>query len=381
MITKREFFLFLLCFIAGAVATWQGWRYVYAINNTQEKVAQRIVNQSIQDDLCLRIEGDLERFKEAPGTFRRTSLRIIELETRQFLRKTLIAEGIPSDFPIEYKGNDSNFGKCLDEAKKWLYIPSAGQEDLADELARVDPRQSSEAITQATTVPGASTGLKNRIALVIGNYDYRNRPLKNPKADAEDMKDFLQTADFDVIYLGNGRLKDMRSHVEEFISRLRHSDVGLIYYSGHGVEYRGRNYLLPVDTNIQEEGEIPRQAIDISAVVDSLNKLERKVNIVIIDACRSNFIPSSVRSASIGLRKMDGVRGTILAFSTAPGQVAEDGNDRNSPYTKHLLRSMAVPGRKIEDVFKETARQVEVETVGRQVPWYNSSLLVDFSLK
>lgn len=381
MISKKEFFLFLLCFIAGTVVTWQGWQYVYATNNTQVKVAQRIVNQSMQDDLCHRIEGDLERFKEAPATFRRTSLRIIELETRQFLRKTLIAEGIPPDFPIEYKGSDSGFGKCLSEAKKWVHIPSAGQEELAHEMARIDPKQRSEAMSQASLKSGANTDLKNRIALIIGNYDYRNRPLKNPKADAEDMRDFLQTADFDVIYVANGRLEEMRSRVEDFTARLSHSDVGLIYYSGHGVEYRGRNYLLPVDTNIQQEGEIPRQAIDISSVVESLNKLERKVNIVIIDACRSNFIPSSVRSASVGLRKMDGVRGTILAFSTAPGQVAEDGNGRNSPYTKHLLKSMSVPGKKIEDVFKETARQVEVETVGRQVPWYNSSLLVDFSLK
>lgn len=381
MISRKEIVVFLFCFIAGAVGTWQGWRYLYALNNTPEKVAQRIVNRSIQDDLCRRIEGDLERFKDAPATYRRTSLRIIELETRQFLRKTLIAEGIPSDFPIEYRGDGSDYAKCIADAKKWLNIPSAGSEKLADELARVDPKQGSETLSGSHLPAGASAEMKNRVALVIGNYDYRNRPLKNPKADAEDMRDFLQSVDFDVIYLGNGRLTEMRDRVKDFTARLSRSEVGLIYYSGHGVEYKGRNYLLPVDTNIQQEGEIPRQAIDISSVVESLNKFERKVNIVIIDACRSNFIPASVRSASQGLRKMDGVRGTILAFSTAPGQVAEDGNGRNSPYTKHLLKAMSVPGRKIEDVFKETARRVEVETVGRQVPWYNSSLLVDFSLK
>ena len=139
--------------------------------------------------------------------------------------------------------------------------------------------------------------------------------------------------------------------------------------------------MLPVNFNINDEDEIPRQALDISAIVDRLSKAERKVNIVIIDACRSSFVSSNQRAYSQGLHKMEGARGTILAFSTAPGKVAEDGNGRNSPYTKNLLKSMAVPGRKIEDVFKETARSVEVETVGRQVPWYNSSLLVDFSLK
>ena len=132
---------------------------------------------------------------------------------------------------------------------------------------------------------------------------------------------------------------------------------------------------------IVDEDDIPRQAVDASSWVERVSKAERKVNVFVIDACRSNFIPTRQRSVSQGLAKMDGLRGTIVAFSTAPGTVAEDGNERNSPYTKHLLRAMTVPGRKIEDVFKETARKVEIETAGRQIPWYNSSLLVDWSIQ
>jgi hypothetical protein len=381
MISKREIFFFIALFAAGIIGAWKFVDHLKAKNNTPEKVAQRIINQSLQEDLCDRIESDLKKFKTSPASFQRTSLSTIELEAKQTLRKMLISRDVPEDFPIEYVGDGTSYSTCLSSAKAWLNIPSAGSQNLEDELYSLGVNKTTSSNKKIEIASVTSFNLNKRIALVIGNSEYKNRPLKNPKADAEDMRDFLREANFDVIFLENASLAEMQDAISKFNEKLKLSDVGFIYYSGHGIEHKGRNYLLPVNFNITDEDQIPRQSLDISEVVDKVSKAERKVNIFIIDACRSSFVATKSRSLKQGLQKMDGVKGTILAFSTSPGNLAEDGNGRNSPYTKHLLKSMSVPGRKIEDVFKETARNVEVETVGRQIPWFNSSLLVDFSIK
>ncbi len=379
MISRKEILFFISFIVAGAGGAWMFMSHMQSINNTPEKVAQRTVNQALQEDICDRIKRDLQSFKDSPSTFQRTSLRIIELETKRSQRRLLLSRGVPDDFPLEYRGDGSIVSSCMSDAKAWLNIPSVGSQSLEEEQASIGMKTDHHYKIRDTNK--LASDFTKRVALVVGNYDYKNRPLKNPKADAEDMRDFLESVNFDVVFIENGNLQSMRESVSLFAEKLKLSDVGLIYYSGHGIEHKGRNYLLPVNFNVNDEDEIPRQAMDISAIVDKLSKAERKVNIVIIDACRSSFVSANQRSYSQGLHKMDGARGTILAFSTAPGKVAEDGNGRNSPYTKNLLKAMAVPGRKIEDVFKETAKNVEVETVGRQVPWYNSSLLVDFSLR
>lgn len=381
MISKKEIIFFIALFAAGIIGAWKFVDHLKVINNTPEKVAQRIINQSLQEDLCERIESDLKKFKESPASFQRTSLSTIELESKQSLRKLLISKNVPVDFPIEYVGESTSYKACLSDAKAWLNVPSVGSQSLEDELYALGVKKINGSNKKTEVANVESVDLNKRIALVIGNSDYKNRPLKNPKADAEDMRDFLRDANFEVIFLENASLIEMQDGISKFNEKLKLSDVGFIYYSGHGIEHKGRNYLLPVNFNITDEDEIPRQSLDISTVVDKVSKAERKVNIFIIDACRSSFVVTKSRSLKQGLQKMDGVKGTILAFSTSPGNLAEDGNGRNSPYTKHLLKSMSIPGRKIEDVFKETARNVEVETVGRQIPWFNSSLLVDFAIK
>ena len=381
MISKKEIIFFFVLFVAGITIAWKFIDHSRKINNTPEKVAQRIINQSLQDDLCERIKFDVKKFKESPASFQRTSLSVLELESKQSLRKLLVSRGVPEDFPLEYLGDETSYKYCMTDVKAWLNIPSVGSQSLENELQAVGLKNTTTSNKNPEGFKVVSSHLNKRVALVIGNFDYKNRPLKNPKADAEDMRDFLHEANFEIIYLENASLNEMRIGFSRFNEKLKSSDVGLIYYSGHGIEHKGRNYLLPVNFNIIDEDEIPRQSLDISTIVDKVSKVERKVNIFIIDACRSSFVATKSRSITQGLQKMDGVKGTILAFSTSPGNVAEDGNGRNSPYTKHLLRSMATPGRKIEDVFKETARNVELETVGRQVPWFNSSLLVDFSIK
>ncbi|MDA8533782.1 caspase family protein [Burkholderiaceae bacterium] len=221
-----------------------------------------------------------------------------------------------------------------------------------------------------------------RVALVIGNAKYKFSPLNNPVNDATDMAASLRSVGFDVIEVKDANKRQMRAATRRFEDKLAASDVGLVYYSGHGVEVKGRNYLIPVDADIRREHEVEDQAFDagnILRMMESLQGAEKKrVNIMIVDACRNNDLARSWRSTNRGLARMDAPTGSFISFATAPGQVASDGNGRNSPFTKHLLQALKQPNVPIELVFKEVRRNVMAETGGEQVPWENSSLVGDF---
>ncbi len=221
-----------------------------------------------------------------------------------------------------------------------------------------------------------------RVALVIGNSKYKFNPLNNPVNDATDMAASLRSVGFDVIEVKNATLKQMREATRRFADKLEVSDVGLVYYSGHGIEVKGTNYLIPVNADIRREYEVVDQAFDASNLLRMMESLQgsvkKRVNILIVDACRNNDLPKSWRSSNNGLARMDAPAGSFISFATAPGQVASDGNGRNSPYTKHLLNALKQPNVPIEQVFKQVRRNVMDETGGEQVPWENSSLIGDF---
>ncbi len=180
--------------------------------------------------------------------------------------------------------------------------------------------------------------------------------------------------------LKNATLREMRVAVRDFGDKLLKNNVGLVFYAGHAVEVKGRNYLIPTDADIQREDEIFDQALDVGLVLQKMNTASRGVNILIVDACRDDPFGRGFRSSSKGLAPVDAPAGTIVAFSTSPGKVASDGDpsDRNSPYTKHLLRQINVPDVPVELVFKEVRRAVQVETRNTQTPWENTSLSNDF---
>ncbi len=240
------------------------------------------------------------------------------------------------------------------------------------------------ASTSPTPTPTASaipTG--KRVALVVGNKNYKVRPLANPLNDADDMSRSLRSSGFEVIDLRDATLQQMRSAVRQFGDKLLSSDVGLVYYSGHGVEVKGRNYFIPVNADIMREDEIADQGLDVSLVLEKMSTAGKGVNILIVDACRDDSFGRSFRSASRGLAQMDAPRGTIIAYATSPGKVASDGDprERNSPYTKNLIKAMQTPNKPIEQVFKEVRRAVQAETKNQQTPWENTSLSGDFYFK
>ena len=232
-----------------------------------------------------------------------------------------------------------------------------------------------------TATPTATTpSIGKRVALVVGNANYKIRPLKNPRNDADDISRSLRSSGFDVIDLRDASLQQMRNGVRQFGDRLINNDVGLVYYSGHGVEVKGRNYFIPVNADIMREDEIADQGLDVSLILEKMNTAGKGVNILIVDACRDDPFGRSFRSSSRGLAQMDAPRGTIIAYATSPGKVASDGDprERNSPYTKNLVKAMQQPNKPIEQVFKEVRRAVQDETKNQQTPWENTSLSGDF---
>jgi uncharacterized caspase-like protein len=173
----------------------------------------------------------------------------------------------------------------------------------------------------------------------------------------------------------------MRQAIREFGNELLKGGVGLFYYAGHGVQLRGRNYLIPVGADIQQQDEIEDQSVDINLVLQKFGSAKNTLNILILDACRNNPFADSFGSLPAGLAPIDAPASTFIAFSTAPGYTAADGTGDNSYYTQSLVEAIHEPGLKLEDVFKNVRAKVRRATNDRQVPWENTSLDTDFYFK
>jgi len=228
------------------------------------------------------------------------------------------------------------------------------------------------------TPPAAAAVAEQRVALVIGNGQYKDSPLLNPVNDARAVAGALKDAGFRVVQKENIGRAEMQLALRDFGDSLKAGGVGLFYFAGHGVQVKGRNYLVPVDASIEREDEVAYNSIDAGQVLDKMEAAGNRLNIVILDACRNNPFARSFRSSSAGLAQMEAPVGTFIAFATAPGSVASDGQGKNGLYTQHLLHAMLRPGVRIEDVFKDVRVGVRRDSKGRQVPWENTSLEGDF---
>jgi uncharacterized caspase-like protein len=241
--------------------------------------------------------------------------------------------------------------------------------------------------------PGAG-GDERKAALVIGNGAYKVGALKNPVNDAQAMAASLRNLGFDVVLRENTSLRDMIEAFRSFSMSARTARVRVLFYAGHGVQVKGRNYLLPVDTEIRAEDEVPAKSADLNELLERLGQMQQGINIVILDACRNNpFSGAEIvgpdgrrlkfRGATpAGLAPVEAPLGSMVAFSTAPGGVALDNpGEKNSLYTKHLLGYMQSPGLPVELLFKQVRLSVARETGRVQVPWESSSLTGDFCFR
>lgn len=217
-----------------------------------------------------------------------------------------------------------------------------------------------------------------RVALVIGNGAYKETPLRNPVNDANAMASVLKRLGFDVTLLTDAPLQRMQQAILDFGEALKGGGAGLFYFAGHGVQIKGQNYLLPVDAAVGSEAAVRVSSVPVELVTDQMGDAANGVNVIILDACRNNPFERRLRGASRGLAAMDAARGTLIAYATAPGSVAADGDGDNGLYTGELLKALGEPSLKAEDVFKRVRANVVRRTGGRQTPWESSSLTGDF---
>lgn len=216
-------------------------------------------------------------------------------------------------------------------------------------------------------------------ALVIGNSQYRHAPLRNPANDAKAMAAELKKLSFEVNAGYELTQSEMRATISAYVENLSQTRaVGLFYFAGHGAQLAWRNYLIPVGSDIVNIEELRARAVDVNGLIDGIKRAGNPMNVIILDACRDNPFGSVTRLDQKGLSQLDSPAGTLLAYATAPGNTAIDGEGEHGLYTEHLLREIQVPEARVEDVFKRVRLAVRRQSKGMQVPWEATSLEEDF---
>ncbi len=218
-----------------------------------------------------------------------------------------------------------------------------------------------------------------RVALLIGNAAYADAPLRNPLNDVREVAASLKALGFAVTAHENLKLAEMRGVLRKFVLSTRSAQLRLVYFAGHGLQLRGRSYLLPVGARLGSETDVLERTADVTELVEQLSAIEQGANVVIIDACRVHpmFTAGSRKMWAVrpGLSPLAAPNGTVVAFSTRPGQVALDGAGAISVYARHLTQGLndaaALP---VEAFFKRVRAGVVAETGNRQVPWESSDL-------
>ncbi len=217
-----------------------------------------------------------------------------------------------------------------------------------------------------------------RVALVIGNGSYEYVPrLANPANDARLIATTLRDLGFTVV--GDDALLDLNKSkfdkaVQEFGRAAIGADVALFYYAGHGVQVRGANYLVPIEANPTKEADVDFQMLDVNVVLRQMESAGARLNVLVLDACRNNpFSGRGLRTATGGLAQMQAPEGTLISFATQPGNVARDGSDGHSPFSKAISETIRKPGLDIFRSFNEVGLSVSRATKGEQQPWLSLS--------
>lgn len=245
--------------------------------------------------------------------------------------------------------------------------------------------------TGATAAPSPAPAVHGtRVALVVGNGAYAHvKALPNPPNDARAVAKSLRDIGFTVSEGVDLDRAAMQRMTRDFLREAARAQIAVVYYAGHGVQVDGRNYLIPVDVALKPGTAMTEAMIDMDTIMAGLDDQVR-TNILIFDACRNNPMAQQVASAGTN-RGIDGASGlaaptslgtgatlgagTLIAFATAPGQVALDGEGANSPFSAALSRHIGTPGLEVQQMLTRVRAEVVSTTKNKQVPWSNSSLL------
>lgn len=225
---------------------------------------------------------------------------------------------------------------------------------------------------------------ETRLALVIGNSRYETiAPLRNPENDIEVVSESLEAVGFEVERLSNADGARMLQSISDLSSRAAKADrpTVVIYFAGHGIQRDGRNYLLPVDFEADDLGDIATRSVELEKVITQLKQAHAGVQMVILDSCRNDPFERTERAAvpiEPGFAKVDDATGTLIAFSTAPGKTASDGETGTSPYASAFAETILLPGLPVQTTFERIRTKVRERTRSGQEPWENSALYGEF---
>ena len=234
----------------------------------------------------------------------------------------------------------------------------------------------------------AETPPERRVALVIGNSSYRNAPaLPNTVNDARDMVTALRKVGFEVVDGIDLDKRGMDAVLTRFARLAQDADAAMFYFAGHGFQFNGENYLVPVEAKIEDEVGVQYETTRLNDVVTALN-YAKGVKIMVLDACRNNpFVGllakrQATRGFSVGsgLAPVQRAQGMVIAYATQANDVAADGAGRNSPFTAALVREIDQPGLEVAALFRRVQKSVYDTTAGKQTPELSLSLLGDFYL-
>ncbi|MGY3354823.1 putative caspase-like protein [Bradyrhizobium sp. GM0.4] len=241
-------------------------------------------------------------------------------------------------------------------------------------------------IVLAGTSSQLASAADRRIALVVGVSHYKHVPvLANPTNDAQAMALALGRLGFDVEVALDPDRASLETAIRRLGQRSQVADASLFYYAGHALEVNGQNLLVPASANIQSAQDLRFETVDLDSVLDGIAG-RSKISLLFMDSCRDNpfakrLVVGSRSISRSGLASIDSAAGTLIAFSTAPGRVAEDGNTDHSPFTKALLNNIEQPGVEVRRMMSNVRREVREATGGQQVPWENSALEGEFYFK
>jgi uncharacterized caspase-like protein len=229
-------------------------------------------------------------------------------------------------------------------------------------------------------VTASNAQAQKRVALVIGNAAYQGAPaLRNPVNDAKAISDALNKLGFEVIEVTNATQKEMLRAITVFGNKLNAETAALFFYAGHGMQVRGKNFIIPVDAQIESESAVASESVSVDTVLEQLNA--SPVSIVILDACRNNPFERSFRKIGGGLAQIDAPKGSFIAYATAPGKTAADGDGKHGLFTQELLKQINEPGVELAKLFMRVRANVAAKSSDAQMPWDSSSMVGEFYFK
>jgi hypothetical protein len=213
----------------------------------------------------------------------------------------------------------------------------------------------------------SSAAQAQRVALLIGNSSYQTAPLSNPPNDVLAMEAALKATGFKVQKVLNANQGQMKRAVRDFGEAVKGAELAFMYYSGHGTQIQGQNYLIPVgaEAGINKESDYEIEAVSINHIMNQIAAAQPRAAVVVLDSCRNNPFARSIKSAQKGMARIVSPQGILVAYATSPDNTADD----NGYYAKALASHITTPGLELVQVFRNTAKQVQKSSNGKQIPF------------